>query len=129
MSESWCRVCGKKYKVCDRCETQRMRTPWRIITDTAIHYQIYVVVSQYNRKLIDKEKAKEMLSNIPYDKDEVQNFIPAVRDRIEEITREDPVTENNNQTGKNENVSNVSKKTRRRGRTKQAVPYFFKERK
>lgn len=109
MAENWCRICGKKYKVCDRCDTARNRTPWRVIADTAEHYQIWIVIRQYKQNLITKQKAKEMLSNIPF-QDELDTFIPAVRDTINSIMTDAEST--------NENVSNVSKKPRRRGRTK-----------
>lgn len=110
MAENWCRICGKKYKVCDRCETARNRTPWRVITDTAEHYQIWIIIRQYKQNLITKEEAKEMLSNIPF-QNELDAFIPAIKDTINSIMTEEEIV-------KNENVSNVSKKPRRRGRTK-----------
>lgn len=116
MSKSWCRVCGKEYKVCDHCETARNRTPWRIITDTPVHYQIWVIVYQYKSNLIDRNTAREMLLQVPFKMEEIQSFIPSVREIIEEIIQ--PKKEKPEQIkSEDENVSNVSKKTRRRGRT------------
>lgn len=89
MADSWCRICGKTYKVCSHCETVRNRTPWRIITDTAVHYQIWVAISQYQSKIITRQEAREMLSRIAYDRDEEKDFIPAVRDIINEIMTPD----------------------------------------
>ena len=109
MAESWCRICGKKYKVCPHCETARERTPWRIVTDTAVHYQIWVAVSQYKSKIISKEEAREMLSRIAYDRAEEVNFIPAIRDIINEImTPEKSEATPKRKSRKRQSVTNVS---------------------
>lgn len=119
MANTWCRICGKKYTVCPVCESAKTRTPWRIITDTAAHYQVWLAVSQYKSGVIDKETAKSILNNIDLQKDEIQNFIPAVQDTIAAINQSDEIVPSINiVNSEGVNDSTTIKKQRRRGRTK-----------
>lgn len=118
MAESWCRICGKQYKVCSHCETTRNRTPWRIITDTATHYQVWVIIQQYKKSIINRETARQMLSQVSITEEEIQGFIPAVQDMIKEINgSSDEEAKADIIQSNNENVSVSKKRTRRRGRT------------
>lgn len=60
----WCVVCGKGYHACDTCNETKSFTPWRTLTDSIEHFKIFTVLKDYNNKLIDKKKAKELLSNL-----------------------------------------------------------------
>lgn len=89
MAENWCRVCGNKYKVCSSCENVRKRTPWRVITDTAQHYQVWLAVNQYQSGLITKQEAQEVLKRSGVSKKDIKTFIPSVRALIQEINKTD----------------------------------------
>lgn len=58
----WCVLCGTGYHACDTCNKEKTFTPWRTLTDTIEHYKIFMVLKDYNNKLIDRDKAKELLS-------------------------------------------------------------------
>lgn len=60
----WCVLCGIGYHACDTCNKEKTFTPWRTLTDTIEHYKIFTVLKDYNNKLIDREKAKELLSGL-----------------------------------------------------------------
>ena len=83
----WCIICGKGYHACDSCDSVRSFTPWRALADTVEHYQIYMVIKQYNSKLITKSEAKAMLINI--DLTEINSFKDSVKTILKEILKED----------------------------------------
>lgn len=89
MGYTWCRTCGKEYKVCPTCAEIRTYTPWRTICCTADHYKIWLAVEQYRKGVIDKKTAKEQLCTIGFNNDESATFIPAVQDIIKDILAED----------------------------------------
>ena len=60
----WCVLCGTGYHACDSCNKEKTFTPWRTLTDTIEHYKIFTVLKDYNNKLIDRDKAKELLSGL-----------------------------------------------------------------
>lgn len=119
MAESWCRICGKQYKVCSHCETMRNRTPWRIIADTATHYQIWVIIQQYKKGIINRETARQMFSQVSITEEEIQGFIPAVQEIIKEINSFSNTEEAKAEViqPNNETASVSKKRARRRGRT------------
>lgn len=123
MAETWCRVCGKHYKICPSCENVKNRTPWRAIADTASHYQVWLTVSQYQAGLLSKETAQEILQRINISEAEIRGYIPSVQEIIAAINQIDKKSEvsdsvkENNVTKNNENVPNVSSKSKRRGRS------------
>lgn len=59
----WCVVCGKGYHACDSCEKIKSYTPWRTLTDTIEHFAIFIVLKDYNNKIIDKQEARKLLEN------------------------------------------------------------------
>lgn len=61
--------------------------PWRILADTAEHYKIYMVIKQYNSKMITKNEAKTMLSNI--DLGGMDSFKDGAKSILDEILKED----------------------------------------
>lgn len=82
---SWCRICGIEYEVCPTCAETKMYTPWRIICDTATHYQIWLIIRQYKEGIISKETARERFTSLKIKKSDYENFIPSVRQVIDEI--------------------------------------------
>ena len=58
----WCVLCGTGYHACDSCNKEKTFTPWRTLTDTIEHYKIFTILKDYNNKLVDRDKAKELLS-------------------------------------------------------------------
>ena len=78
-----CIICGKKYHSCDSCNNVKKIKPWRSITDTSNHYQIYLIINDYNYSNIDKKTARDML--LKCDLSELENFIPNVAKIIKDI--------------------------------------------
>lgn len=60
----WCVLCGAGYHACDSCEKESAFTPWRTLTDTIDHYQIFMVLRAYHNQEIDMIQAREMLSHL-----------------------------------------------------------------
>ena len=60
----WCVLCGTGYHACDSCNKEKTFTPWRTLTDTIEHYKIFTVLKDYNNKMIDRDRAKELLSGL-----------------------------------------------------------------
>lgn len=89
---SWCRCCGKEYKVCPTCAEVKVYKPWRIICDTAPHYQVWLITSNFQKGIIDKATAKAQLDGVKLDKGEIATFIPAVCELIEKINEPDVVS-------------------------------------
>ena len=58
-----CAICGKKYHACNTCSSIKTFKPWRTITDSIDCYKIYQIVYDYTNKIIDKDKAKELLGD------------------------------------------------------------------
>ena len=86
MAESWCRVCGKMYNACPHCDPSKS---WRVICDTEPHFQVWVNTYEFQIGVRPKEEAKACLNNLLKYKritlDEVETFIPAVRDIFHKI--------------------------------------------
>ncbi len=82
----WCIICGKGYHACDSCDSVKSFTPWRALADTADHYKIYLVIKQYNSKMITKNEAKTILENV--DLTGMDSFKDSVKDILNEIFKE-----------------------------------------
>jgi len=82
-----CSICGLKYHACDDCKDTKSFTPWRSIVDSIEHYKIYLIIRDYNNNYIDKLQAKYQLSN--RDLEGLENFVPEIRLKIEEIIKEE----------------------------------------
>lgn len=57
----WCAVCGKGYFACDSCLKNTSFTPWRSLTCTAGHFQIFMVLQDYRNQRITRSEARELL--------------------------------------------------------------------
>lgn len=86
----WCVICGKGYHACDSCNQIKSFTPWRTLTDTIEHYQIFSVLQEFNNGIIDKDKAKEMLES--FDLSEKDTFKESARIVLDKIFDEDVKT-------------------------------------
>lgn len=79
----WCVVCGRGYHACDACDKTKSFTSWRSLTDSMEHFKIFTVLRNYNNKLIDKEEAKRLLSDIDLsDKDSYKDSAKRLLDEI-----------------------------------------------
>lgn len=84
-----CLICGEKYYACDSCLEVKSFTPWRVITDTQQHYQIYFTIKSYQEKLINKAEAREELINIGVTAEEAQSYKEGVKNLVLDILKED----------------------------------------
>ena len=86
----WCVVCGTGYHACDTCDEIKSFTPWRALTDTVEHYQIFLILKQFNNGIIDKEEAKSMLSGLDLSKRDT--FKESAKNVLNEIFKEEAQT-------------------------------------
>ena len=84
-----CLICGEEYYACDSCLEVKSFTPWRVITDTQQHYQIYFTIKSYQEKLINKAEAREELTNIGVTAEEAQSYKEGVKNLVLDILKED----------------------------------------
>ena len=80
-----CRVCGAEYDLCAFCPDTEKFTPWRRLCDTAEHYKLFVLISEYNGGVLTKEEAYERLQNIKFDDAERKTFSEAITKGLNEI--------------------------------------------
>lgn len=80
-----CSICGAGYHVCRSCLDQKSFKPWRTVTDSIEHYQIYMAIHGYTISK-DKEKAREELQNCNLSG--LENFNPEIQAVIKEIMAE-----------------------------------------
>ena len=85
MWKNQCCVCGKEYEVCTSCQNIQNINPWRAICDTKEHYQVYVVIKDYNLKNITSAEAKKMLENINFDVKSISEYKANVQKSLKEI--------------------------------------------
>lgn len=89
MSESnintYCKICGKGYHVCNTCKNQKVFKAWRSVTDTIDHFLIYSAIHGYtisnNRELALAELEKCDLTDL-------ENFNPEIKSVINEIMQD-----------------------------------------
>lgn len=86
----WCVVCGTGYHACDTCDEIKSFTPWRALTDTVEHYQIFLILKEFNNGIIDKEEAKSMLSGLDLSKRDT--FKESAKNVLNEIFKEEKQT-------------------------------------
>lgn len=75
-----CIICNSSYHTCD-CPKD-LHT-WKVLCDTTNHYQIYLVLSDYNFGNITKARAKQMLAKL--DISNYQNWGTNASKQIKEI--------------------------------------------
>lgn len=77
-----CTICGKTYKTCLSCKHLDVTKPWRSITDTVDCYKLFLILSQYNNKHINKEDARKQLEGVSFNRKDLKK---SVQSQIEEI--------------------------------------------
>ena len=78
-----CLICGEKYNYCPSCAGTHA---WKFYTDTHEHYQIYMIIEQYNSKLYSKDDARIAFENIGITADsDLSNLKPSIAEQIKNI--------------------------------------------
>lgn len=78
-----CLICGEKYNYCPSCSGTHA---WKFYTDTHEHYQIYMIIEQYNSKLYSKDDARIAFENIGITADsDLSNLKPSIAAQIKDI--------------------------------------------
>lgn len=78
-----CLICGEKYNYCPSCAGTHA---WKFYTDTHEHYQIYMIIEQYNSKLYSKDDARVAFENIGIIPDsDLSNLKPSIAAQIKDI--------------------------------------------
>lgn len=75
-----CILCQKEYETCN-CGSDNHT--WKVLCDTSNHYQIHLVLSDYNHKNIDAKQALYMLNKL--DISGYENWNNDAKKMIEEI--------------------------------------------
>jgi hypothetical protein len=91
-----CSICGQKYHFCIDCGNAKTFTPWRTIVDTIEHYKIFIIIRDYVNGYISKDEAKKQMSE--RDLTELDSFVLEIKDKINEILREDTVISRNTES-------------------------------
>jgi len=84
-----CIICGVKYHHCDSCNQISTFTPWRVICDTSEHYQIYMIILDYQSNRITKEEAKEQLDVVGITINDIGSFKDSVKSILNDILVDD----------------------------------------
>ena len=88
-----CMICGAVYNYCPACSGTHA---WKFYTDTHEHYQIYMILEQYNTKLYSKDDARIAFANIGITElTDLSNLKPNIAKQIKEIIK---TTETNSET-------------------------------
>lgn len=70
-----CVICGNKYHICKICDERKDSwESWKLLTDTSEHYQIFVILRDYDSKRITAEQARELLSSYDLSQKETWNL-------------------------------------------------------
>ena len=78
-----CLICGEKYSYCPSCAGTHA---WKFYTDTHEHYQIYMIIEQYNAKLYSKDDARVAFENIGITADsDLSKLKPSIAEQIKNI--------------------------------------------
>ena len=82
-----CLICGEKYNYCPSCAGTHA---WKFYTDTHEHYQIYMIIEQYNAKLYGKDDARIAFENIGITADsDLSKLKPSIAEQIKNIVTVD----------------------------------------
>ena len=77
-----CWVCGKAYYKCTKCNSMGH---WKTVADNPNCYQIYLVIDEYENKVIDAKAAAEMLAKCGVKEDNLGDILPEIADIIKKI--------------------------------------------
>lgn len=117
----WCVLCGAGYHSCDTCSKEKHFTPWRTLTDTMEHYKIFMVLKNYNNKLISKEEARELLADLNLSGQD--SFKESAKNLLADIFSETSIETSVDNT---ENTAQ-KKKNRKGGKTNEEIGTVEKE--
>lgn len=78
-----CCICGRNYSYCPNCGQDTNKPTWYFIFDSQNCHDIYDVCTNYRDKVIDVDKAYELISKL--DISNIDDFAEATRLQIEEI--------------------------------------------
>ena len=59
-----CIICGTAYHACDSCRQITAYTPWRTLCDTFEHYQVYLVLREWQEGWLTKDEAQKKLKGL-----------------------------------------------------------------
>lgn len=79
-----CLCCGNAYEYCGTCRKNVNLPAWKNLFDTENCKDVFQIVSDYEQKAIDKERARKMISAC----DVTKTFVPKIKKTLEEITAE-----------------------------------------
>lgn len=99
-----CMICGAVYNYCPSCSGTHA---WKFYTDTHEHYQIYMIIEQYNAKdyAFTKDDARKAFANIGItEQTDLSGLKPSIAKQIKEIIK---TTETDSE------AKNVLKRTKR----------------
>lgn len=82
---SKCSICGKPYRRCNDCSKSTHQ--WLSIVDSAEHYKIFMVLSDYNKGRISKNEARELLTRC--DISGMEDFEENIKSAMKEILTEE----------------------------------------
>lgn len=75
--------------MCETCGTIKTFTPWRSLTDSAVHYRIFLIIRDFTNKQISKSEAKALLTAC--DLTDLEEFIPEIKVMIKALISEENV--------------------------------------
>jgi len=80
-----CKICGKKYHICKSCDENKYGSfeTWKSYTDTPEHYQIFVMLRDFNLNLVTTKEVKAFLDKC--DLSEIETFSPEIKDQIKAV--------------------------------------------
>ena len=107
-----CDICGKQYYTCNLCSEVKSFTPWKIITDTLEHYEIFLVLSEYSSTK-NKEKAKQELQKCDLTgfKSFNENIKAAINEIMDDFTTHKVINKKNKTLNENKPVKKVRQKS------------------
>lgn len=107
-----CIICGSEYEVCRACPTTTLNTPWRVLCDTPVHYQVYHIVQDIKTGIITGEEAKEMLARIRISKADIEGFLPGIKKILLPLFEvEEPKTETKKRSKKISQIEEIKEES------------------
>ena len=83
MSKVTCWICGKQHEYCPVCHQSN---GWKYVADTPEHYQIYLVLHEFEESIITKDEATERFAELGITAEANLSWvIPAVEEQIRGI--------------------------------------------